>query len=90
MPKKIAVLIRERQEEALRMSLGLTQVNEIVDVYVLDRKFEGVDPAVSPFDMMEKSDLTIYSNLADNGGLEYLPTDDIARRLVEYDHVLPY
>ncbi len=90
MPKKIAVLIGDRQEEALRMSLGLTQVNEIVDVYVLDRKLERVDSAVSHFDMMKKMDMTIYSNLADDEDLECLSTDDIARRLVEYDHVLPY
>ena len=90
MPKKIAVLIGDRQEEALRMSLGLTQVNEIVDVYVLDRKLERVDSAVSHFDMMKKMDMTIYSNLADDEDLECLSTDDIARRLIEYDHVLPY
>ncbi len=90
MPKKIAVLIRERQEEALRMSLGLTQINDIVDVYVLDGKLEKVDSAVSHFDMMKKMDMTIYSNLADDENLEYLSIDTIARRLVEYDHVLPY
>ncbi len=90
MPKKIAVLIGDRQEEALRMSLCLTQVNEIVDVYVLDRKLERVGSTISLFDMIKMMDVPIYSNLADDGDLEYLPTDDIARRLVEYDHVLPY
>ena len=38
MQKKIAVLVRERQSEALRMSLGLILVDDQVDVYVLDRK----------------------------------------------------
>ncbi len=90
MPKKIAVLIGERQEEALRMSLCLTQVNEIVDVYVLDRKLERVGSTISHFDMIKMMDVPIYSNLADDGDLEYLSTDDIARRLIEYDHVLPY
>ncbi len=37
MARKIAVLIRDRQEEALRMALGLTLADDRVDVYVLDR-----------------------------------------------------
>ena len=43
MAKKIAVLVRERQGEALRMAIGLTLRDDIVDVYVLDRPVDATE-----------------------------------------------
>jgi hypothetical protein len=34
--KKIAVLIRDRQEEGLRMAVGLTLMDDTVDIFVMD------------------------------------------------------
>lgn len=33
MVKKIAVLVRDRQEEALRMAVGATLKDDVIDVY---------------------------------------------------------
>ena len=40
MAKKIAVLVRDRQGEALRMSVGITVMDDEVNVFVLDRAIE--------------------------------------------------
>ena len=38
MTKKVAVLVRDRQGEALRMAVGIILLDDMIDVYVLDRK----------------------------------------------------
>jgi hypothetical protein len=91
MVKKIAVLVRDRQGEALRMSLGLTLVDDIVDVYVLDdRKLPGTEQDQLNLELMKEMEMKIYSNYRGNEDVEYLSTEEIARKLPEYDHVLPY
>ncbi len=88
--KRIAVLVRDRQSEALRMALGLILVDDTVDVYVLDKKLEDVEQDVQNLALMKEMGINLYTDQAGNAGLEYLSTDEIARRLTEYDHVLPY
>jgi hypothetical protein len=88
--KRIAVLVRDRQSEALRMALGLILVDDTVDVYVLDKKLEDVEQDVQNLALMKEMGINLYTDQAGNNGLEYLSTDEIARRLTEYDHVLPY
>ena len=90
MAKKIAVLARDRQEEALRMALGIILMDDIVDVYVLDRKLEGNDEIDLNIETMIDMDMRLYSNCKENKNLEFLATEDIAQRLPDYDHVLPY
>lgn len=88
--KKIAVLVRERQSEALRMALGLTLVDDQVDVYVLDRKLEAHEEDLMNLELMKDMGMHIYSNRSDDANAEYRATRDVARRLLEYDHILPY
>lgn len=88
--KRIAVLVRDRQSEALRMALGLILVDDTVDVYVLDKKLEDVEQDVQNLALMKEMGINLYTNQTENNGLECLSTDEIARRLTEYDHVLPY
>jgi hypothetical protein len=90
MQKKIAVLVRERQGEALRMSLGLILVDDVVDVYVLDRKLQAEGEAALHLDTIKEMEMQIYTNCRDNEGMEYLPAGEIARRLPQYDHILAY
>jgi hypothetical protein len=42
MAKKIAVLVRERKHEALRMALGSTLAQDEVNVFIMDGKLEEV------------------------------------------------
>ena len=90
MQKKIAVLVRERQSEALRMSLGLILVDDLVDVYVLGKKLQATEETALHVETMKEMDMRIYTNCRENEGMEYLPVDEIALRLPRYDHILAY
>ncbi|MGD0883494.1 MAG: hypothetical protein ABSA46_01220 [Thermodesulfovibrionales bacterium] len=88
--KKIAVIVRDRQSEALRMSIGLTILNDDVEIFVLDRALEETEAVRFNLDMIKEMGLRIFTNVRDNAGIEYLPLDAVADRLLQYDHVLPY
>ncbi len=90
MEKKIAVLVRDRQGEALRMSLGLTLVDDTIDVYVLDEMLSGTEQDRLNIELMKELGMKVYSNDQRNESLEYRSTEQIAQKLLEYDHVLPY
>jgi len=90
MTKKIAVLVRDRQSEAVRMSVGLTLMDDIIDVYVLDRKLEDTEENALNVELMQELEMSLYSNHKENADMQYLSTEEIARKLPEYDHVLAY
>jgi hypothetical protein len=87
--KRIAVLVRERQAEALRMAVGLTLQDDEVNVYVMGGKLED-NPAVRMnVEFLGDLHIKIYTNSAENS-FEFMSTEDIAKALVNYDTVLPY
>jgi hypothetical protein len=90
MPKKIAVLVRERQAEALRMSLGLILVDDLVEVFVLDRKLEVTGETGLHLETLKEMEIQIHTNCRENEGIAYLTTGEIAQRLPQYDHILAY
>lgn len=90
MAKRIAVLARDRQSEALRMSLGLTLLDDVVDVFVLGGRLqEGAHNDLQIETVLDMG-MKLYTDCPENAGMEVLSTEDIARRLLEYDHVLAY
>jgi hypothetical protein len=90
MTRRIAVLVRDRQAEALRMALGLVLLDDTVDVYVLDRKLEDGEQIRLHLATLKEFDFRIYTNDPANEGLECLSAEEIARRLPDYHHALPY
>ncbi|HTR44487.1 MAG TPA: hypothetical protein VMH06_02170 [Thermodesulfovibrionales bacterium] len=90
MAKRIAVLVRERQSEALRMAIGLTLRDDVVDVYVLDRPLAATETNALNLETMKELTMQIYTNYRGNAGMSYLPTREIAGRLPVYDHILAY
>ncbi len=72
------------------MSLGLSLVDDIIDVYVLDRKLEGTEQERLNLELIKEMGMKIYSNYQGNGDVEYLTIEEIAQKLLEYDHILPY
>lgn len=90
MSKKIAVLSRDRQSEALRMGLGITLMDDTIDVYVLDRKVEATEANELNIETMQDLDMKVYTNTKENEGLEFLTNEEIAQKLLEYDHIIPY
>lgn len=90
MQKTVAVMVRERQDEALRIAVGLTLLDDIIEVYVLDRKLDETENNRLNLETIDMMDINIFTNAKDNEGMEYLSTEDIAKRLLDYDIVLPY
>ena len=91
MAKKIAVLVRERQEEALRVAVGLTLNENRVEVYVLDREV-----AATPGECGEHrgpqgdGDADRHQLRRQRGISSCSRTPELARRLAACDVVLPY
>ncbi len=90
MTKNIAVLIRDRQSEALRMSVGLILLDDSVEVFVLDSELEKTAPNMVNIELMQEMDVNVYSNNTVNEDLQYMPFHEIALKLTEYDHILAY
>lgn len=90
MSKKIAILVRDRQGEALRMAVGAILMDDAVDVYVLDRKVEDTEENSLNLETMGDMDVKTFTNSKENADIEYVSTEDIAARLLDYDHVVPY
>ena len=90
MDKKIAVIIRDRQEEALRMALGLMLLDYTPDVFYLDSPIEDTEKNRLQLETAEEMELNLYTNYSDNQDIEQLSVEEIAARLTAYDVVLAY
>jgi hypothetical protein len=88
--KKIAVLVTDRESEALRMSLGLLLLGDTVEVYVLDRELGKTEENLKQLETMKEFEVKIYTNHRQDEGMEFCSTEEVALRLPQYDHVLPY
>ncbi|MBI5187861.1 MAG: hypothetical protein HZA07_02145 [Nitrospirae bacterium] len=88
--KKIAVLVRDRQSEALRMSIGLTLMDDKVDIFVLDRRLGDTNDIKFNLEMINEMGLKMYTNIIENEGIDCISTKQLANKLLEYDIVLPY
>jgi hypothetical protein len=89
MTKKIAVLVRDRKHEALRMAVGATLMNDEVHVFVMDEKLENDEEIEINLQMLEDLKAKVFSNNPENE-FEQKTTEEIAAMLVDYDVVVPY
>ncbi len=89
MAKKIAVLVRDRQAEALRMAVGLTLADDEVNVFVMDRKLESNENIDLNIETLGDMDAKIFTNNPENK-FEQMTTEEIARALLGYDVIIPY
>jgi hypothetical protein len=88
--KRVAVIVRDRQGEALRVAGGLTLADDVIDVFVLDRTLDKTDPEITkPLELVTDLDLKVYSNNPENG-FTTISLEEMARKLLEYDLVVPY
>lgn len=88
--KKIAVIVRDRQGEALRVSGGLTLADDTIEVFVLDGKLDKDNLQIAqPLELVTDLDLKVYSNNAENG-FTTISIEEMAKKLLEYDMVVPY
>jgi hypothetical protein len=89
MAKRIAVLVRDRKHEALRMALGATLAQDSVDVFVMDDTLELDEEISTNLEMLESLKVQVYSNNPGNA-FEQKSTHEIAKLLADYDVVIPY
>jgi uncharacterized membrane protein len=90
MSKKLAVIIRNRQPEALRMSIGLILMDDTVDIFVLNNKLEHSGQTALNIETIQEMEMKMYSNVMQEDDVEYIATPDMAEKLLTYDHVLAY
>ncbi len=93
MAKKVAVIVRDRQHEALRMAVGLTIGDNAVSVFIMDRKLPADDLIDLNLQALGDMGARVFSNVPENvtgRGCELMTTGEIARALVEFDTVIPY
>lgn len=90
MAKKIAVIVRERQSEALRMAIGIILMDDIIEIYVLDGKIEETEQNLLYLETIRDLEIKAYTNVQANSSMQYLSIPDIARKLLLHDHVLAY
>ncbi|MDH5324232.1 MAG: DsrE family protein [Gammaproteobacteria bacterium] len=90
MKKKIAVVVSGRQDEALRMSIGLTLADDTVDVFFVDRKLQKTKDNQLNIETGKELGIHMYSNCESNDDVELLSLGELADKLTTYDHVLPY
>ncbi len=89
MAKKIAVVVRDRQGEALRMAVGLTLADDEVNVFIMDRKLESDEGIDLNVETLGDMDAKIFTNHPENK-FEQMTTEQVARALAGYDVIIPY
>jgi hypothetical protein len=88
--KKIAVIVRDRQSEALRVAGGLTLADDTIEVFVLDSKLDKNNAEIAtPLELVAELDLKMYSNNPENG-YATITLEEMAKKLLAYDVVVPY
>ena len=89
--KKIAVIVRDRQGEALRVSGGLTLADDIVEVFVLDgqaRQERSGRRAAAGAGRRTWTSRSMHTN--PENGFPMITVEEMAKKLLEYDIVVPY
>ena len=89
MAKKVAVMVRDNQQEGLRMAVGLTLEDNAVSVFVMDKKLASGDDIDLNVETLGDMDAKIYSNNPENK-FEQRTTEEVARVLPEFDVVIQY
>lgn len=95
--KRIAVIIRDRQSEALRMAVGLSILHKI-DIFIIDGRLDVSEVVLMNLEMIKELKLKIFTNDLEclmgikniNIDAELRSTKDIAKMILEYDNILAY
>lgn len=91
--KKLGVIVHRetpyRQSEATRVALGMTLCNDSVELIVIDDEMKFTEAIKKNITLLGSMHGKAYSNNPKNG-LEKLSLEEIAKKLAEYDVVIPY
>jgi hypothetical protein len=89
MTKKIAIIVRDRKQEALRVAVGATLSNDEVSVFIMDDRLQKDEETNINLQMLTDLKVKIFTNNLENQ-FEQRTTEEIARMLPAYDVVIPY
>lgn len=89
MAKKVAILVRNRVGEALRMAVGATLADDEINVFIMDKEIEHNEDNDLNLETLTDLDVKIFSNNPANPYTQK-STEEIARMLSEYDVIVPY
>lgn len=87
--KKLAVIVRDRKDEALRMAVGLTLADDQVSAFVMDDKVEPDEDMEMNIESLKDMGGNIYTNNPDNP-FDQMSTEEIAKALLEHDIIVAY
>ncbi|MDP2168009.1 MAG: hypothetical protein Q8J64_06735 [Thermodesulfovibrionales bacterium] len=87
--KRIAVLVRDRKHEALRMSVGLTLADDEVNVFIMDDKLVPDDDMSLNLETLQDLDVPVFTNNPENN-YKQMSTEEIAKALTDCDAVIAY
>jgi hypothetical protein len=93
--KKVAVIIRDEDKlyEGLRTSLGLSLVDHLVSMYVLDHEIPTDDAYHENMGFLHEMGGILYSNVqanADWHGFKYISPEQLPQQLLEYEIIIPF
>ncbi|MCK5506118.1 MAG: hypothetical protein KAJ10_13215 [Thermodesulfovibrionia bacterium] len=89
MTKKIAIIVRDRKQEALRVAVGATLSNDEVNVFIMDDRLQEDEETNINLQMLTDLKVKIFTNNPENQ-FEQRTTEEIASMLPAYDVVIPY
>ncbi len=89
MAKKIAILVRDRVDEALRMGVGATLADDEISIFLTGGKVDMNDDNELNLETCVDLDVKVYSTNPENA-YEQKSTEEVAKMLVDYDIVVPY
>ena len=87
--KKIAVLVRQRTAEALRMALGLTLLDDAIDVYLTGPAPGQDEQNRMSIEMLRAMGAGLYC-LCEADEFTLVSEEAMPQRLLDYDVVIAY
>ena len=88
--KKIAVLVRDRQGEALRMALGLTLADDAITVFNIGAPIEVNDANELSVESLEMMECELFSVNEVDANFQSITMQLLPEKLLEFTHVIPY
>ena len=87
--KRIAVIVKDRSEEALRMALGLTLYDDMVDIYLTGPGPAPTETNLMNLEMLKAMKAGLYS-ICEVEDFKRVSEEDVPQILLKYDVVIPY
>lgn len=88
--RKIAVLVGDRQDEALRMAVGLTLEGDEISVFNIGAPIVKNDGNDLNVETLGDLDCGRFSVNAEDTDFEQMDIGQVAERILDYDHIVAY